>query len=75
MLLPHSVHQHPRPFWVLSNIAAETDTAQIIDLLYLYDMELRAAAIVQGNAYPPQILPIINLIPTIPANLLHRLLL
>ena len=70
MLLPHSVHQYPRPFWVLSNIAAETDTVQIIDLLHRYDMELRAAAIAQGNDPPPQILTMINIIAIIPANLL-----
>jgi hypothetical protein len=70
MLLPRSVHQHPRPFWVLSNIAAETDTAQIIDLLHRYDMELNAAAIAQGIDSPPQILTMINLIAIIPANLL-----
>ena len=30
LLLPHSARQHPRPFWVLSNLAAETDTAQLV---------------------------------------------
>jgi hypothetical protein len=70
MLLPHSVHQHPRPFWVLSNNAVETNTAQIIDFIHLYDMELKAAATTQGNASPPQILPMINIIAIIPANLL-----
>ena len=70
MLLPHSVQQYPRPFWVLSNIAAEMDTTQIIDLLHMYDMELRAAAIAQVNAPPPQILPMIDIIAVIPANLL-----
>ena len=34
MLLPHSVHQHHRPFWVISNLAAEIDTAQLIELLH-----------------------------------------
>ena len=34
MLLPHSVHQHPRPFWVLSNIAAEMDIVRLVELLH-----------------------------------------
>ena len=70
MLLPNSVHQFPRPFWVLSNIDAEMDTDHLIDLLHRYDMELQAAAIAQGNNPPPQILPMINIIAIIPANLL-----
>ena len=45
MLLPHSVHRHSRPFWIISNLAAETDIAQLIELLHRYDMEVRAAAI------------------------------
>ena len=70
MLLPHSIHQHPRPFWVLSNIDAATDTAQVIQLLRQYDEELRAAALAQGTSIPPQILPMINLIMNAPAALL-----
>ena len=60
MLLPHSVHQHQRPFWVLCNIAEDMDIARLVELLHQYDMEVRAAAIAQGNAPPPQILPMIN---------------
>ena len=70
MLLPHSIHQHPRPFWVLSNIDAATDTAQVLQLLRQYDEELRAAALAQGTSIPPQILPMINLILNAPAALL-----
>ena len=70
MLLPHSVHQHPRPFWIISNLAAETDTAQLIELLHRYDMEVRAAAIAQRNAPPPQIFLMINIIASIPASLM-----
>ena len=70
MLLPHSVHQHQRPFWVLSNIAEDMDIARLVELLHQYDMEVRAAAIAQGNAAPPQILPMINIIAVIPASLM-----
>ena len=52
MLLPHQIHQQPRPFWILSNIAAEMTIAQLMNLLHQYDMESRAAAIAQGNALP-----------------------
>ena len=45
MLLPHSVHQHQRPFWVLSNIAEDMDIARLVTLFHQYDMEVRAAAI------------------------------
>jgi hypothetical protein len=38
MLLPHSVHQHSRPFWIISNLEAETDIAQLIELLHRYDI-------------------------------------
>ena len=46
------------------------DTAQLIELLHRYDMEVRAAAIAQGNAPPPQILLMINIIASIPASLM-----
>ena len=70
MLLSHSVHQHHRPFWVLSNIAEDMDIVRLVELLHHYDMEVRAAAIAQGNAPPPQILPMINIIAVIPASLM-----
>ena len=70
MLLPHSIHQHQRPLWVLSNIDAATDTAQVIQLIRRYDEELRAAALAQGTPIPSQLLPMINLIINAPAALL-----
>ena len=70
MLLPHSIHQHHRPFWVISNLAAETSTAQLIELLHRYDTEVRAAATAQGNAPPPQLLLMVNIIVNIPACLM-----
>ena len=70
MLLPHSIHQHPRPLWVLLNVDAATDTDQVIQLIRQYDTELRDAALAQGTSIPPQLLPMTNLIVNAPAALL-----
>ena len=70
MLLPHSVHQHQRPFWVLSNIAEVMNMARLVELIHQYDTEVRAAALAQGNEPPPQILPMINIIAVLPAGLM-----
>ena len=70
MLLPHSVHQHQRPFWVLSNIAEDMDMARLVELIHQYDTEVRAAALAQGNEPPPHILPMINIIAVLPAGLM-----
>ena len=44
--------------------------ARLVALLHQYDMEVRAAALTQGNDLPPQIIPMINIIAVLPASLM-----